>query len=395
MPRKKIYRVYILAFIFTLHIALSAYANSTFLSQIIGEKYVGVLYTIASIITLMLLSNTSLILKYFGNRKLILIFIMINMMSLATLIVSSNPVYISMAFIAFMVTNTLVLFCVDIFIEHFGTPNTIGRTRGIYLTITNLGWICSPLISSFLITKEGGYRAIYILAFIMTIVMSLGMFVYVKKFKDKVYQKTPFLKVYKFLKTNRHIRAIAFINFILQFFFAIMVVYIPLYLHAHIGLAWNKLGIIFTIMLIPFILLGIPTGILIDKYHVRKRLLITIGLLIMIVSTILISQFTTSSIVFWAIILFMTRVGAALVETTSEIYFFTHVREEDAYLLSIFRDMTPIAYIIAPILASLFLLIFPFKYLFLGLGIFVIIGLYYVTQLKHRHHAIGIPDQNK
>ncbi|MDQ5971783.1 MAG: hypothetical protein QG566_729 [Patescibacteria group bacterium] len=392
--KKKIYRVYILAFIFTLHIALSAYANSSFLALNVGESYVGTLYTIAAILNLLLLSNTSFILKYFGNRRLVLVFLMINMASLATLIVSSNPVYIALAFISFVVTNTLVLFCIDIFIEHFGTPKTVGRTRGFYLTVTNLAWIASPVLAGFLITHEGGYRAIYMVAFVMAILMSLGMFLFVKKFRDKTYVKTPFLKIYKFLKTNTHIRAITLINFILQFFFAIMVIYVPLYLNIHIGLSWQKLGIIFTMMLLPFVLLGIPLGKLIDKYHVRKRFLLTIGFLVMAISTMFISQMNTQSVLFWGILLFMTRVGAAIVETTSEIYFFTHVREEDAYLLSIFRDMHPVSYVIAPLLGSLFLLFFPFKFLFIALGIFTLVGLYYVTQLKHRHHAIGIPDQN-
>lgn len=174
-----------------------------------------------------------------------------------------------------------------------------------------------------------------------------------------------------------------------------MVVYTPIYLHEHIGLGWDKLGVIFTFMLLPFVLFSIPIGKLIDRYHVHKRMLLNIGFVIMGVSTILISQLDTKSVVFWAIILFMTRVGAAIVETTSEIYFFTHVREEDAYLLSIFRDMTPVAYIVAPLIGSLFILFFPFQYLFIGLGMFTFIGLYYVIKLKHNHHEIGIPDQNK
>jgi MFS family permease len=393
--KKKINRVYILAFIFTLHIALSAYANSSFLALNVGENYVGTIYTVAAILNLMLLSNTSVILKYFGNRRLVLVLLMINMGSLATLIVSSSALLVSIAFIAFVVTNILVLFCIDIFIEHFGTPKTVGSTRGFYLTITNLAWIASPILSGFLITHGGGYRAIYIVAFIMTIIMSLGMFLFIKKFKDKTYVKTPFLKIYKFLKTNRHIRAITFINFILQFFFAIMIIYIPIYLNTHINLGWEKLGAIFTIMLLPFVIFSIPIGKLIDKYHVHKRFLLNIGFLIMAISTIVISQIDSTSVIFWGIILFMTRTGAAIIETTSEIYFFTHVREEDAYLLSIFRDMHPVAYVVAPILGSLFILFFPFKYLFIALGIFTLVGLYYVTQLKHNHHEIGIPDSHK
>lgn len=390
---KKIYRVYILAFIFTLHIALSAYANSSFLSINLGDNYVGILYTIASIVTLLLLSNTSVILKYFGNRRLILLFILGNMTSLATLITTNNTLYIAIAFIVFMVTNTLVMFCIDIFVEHFGTPETIGKTRGRYLTITNAAWIISPILSGFLITHHGGYKAIYVVAFIMTIFMALGMFLFVKKFQDRAYIKVPFLTVYKFLKQNKHILAITMINFILQFFFASMVIYTPIYLHNHIGLDWDKIGIIFTIMLLPFILLGIPLGKLMDKYHVHKKTLLAVGLLIISISTVTISQISSDTILFWAVALFMTRVGASIVEVTSEIYFFTHIREEDAYLLSIFRDMIPVAYIIAPLLGSLFLLFFPFKYLFVYLGIFVLAGFYYITHLKH-NNGFTVPHED-
>ena len=48
----------------------------------------------------------------------------------------------------------------------------------------------------------------------------------------------------------------------------------------------------------------------------------------------------------------MTRVGASMVETISEMYFFTHVREEDAHLLSIYRDMSPLSSFIAPLLGN-------------------------------------------
>ncbi len=388
------YRVYILAFIFALHIALSAYVNSTFIAESVGEKYVGIMYTVAALVTLLLLSNTSVILKYFGNRRLALIFVIINMLSLATFIITTNPLYVGVAFILFLATNVLVFFCIDIFIEHFGTPNTVGRTRGVYLTIVNFAWVISPLLSGFLITRGGGYVAIYALTFIMTACMALGLIFSVKKFSDRSYVKTPFLKAYKFLKTNRHLLSITLINFILQFFFALMVIYTPIYLHQHIGLAWDKIGIIFTIMLAPFVLLSIPLGKLIDTYHVRKRVLLTIGFCIISLSTIAISGIGTKSIIVWGIILFATRVGACIAQTVSEIYFFTHVREEDAYLLSVFRDMEPVAYIIAPLLGTLFLYYFPFKYLFVTLGVFTLSGLYYIAHLKH-NHGITIPDQNQ
>ncbi len=394
MKFTKINRMYILSFLFTLHIALSAYVNSTFLSGIVSEKFVGILYTLSSLATLLLLSKSSNILKYFGNKRLTLWLLLANMLSLFGMITSKNPYIISTAFVVFVSTNTQILFCIDIFIEHFGNKKTIGKNRGLYLTIINLAWMLSPLLTSYLITKEGGYKTIYILAFITTIIMTLGLLFSVQKFKDKSYKKTPFLETYRYLKTNHHMLAITVINFILQFFYAWMVVYTPIYLYQHIGLGWGQIGIIFTIMLSPFVIFGIPVGILVDKYHVKKRTLLYIGFIIISISTFLISMITTKSVVLWSIILFTTRLGASIIETTSEIYFFTHVREEEAYLLSVFRDMTPVAYIVAPLLSTVLFIFLPFNFLFIILSIILLSGLYYIPKLMH-NHEYGVSNQNK
>lgn len=377
--------MYVLSFLFTLHIALSAYINSTFLIKIISEKYVGLLFAIASLVTLFMLSKSVNALKHFGNRKFVLIALLINMLSLAGMITSKNPYIIGSSFVLLSATNTLIIFSIDIFIEHFGDPKTIGKIRGLYLTIINLAWMLTPLATAFLITKEGGYVSIYILSFIATVIMTIGLLFSVRTFKDKTYVKTPFLETYRYLKTNHHMMAITIINFILQFFFAWMVVYMPIYLYQHIGLGWSQIGVIFTIMLAPFVIFGLPVGVLVDKYHVRKRTLLYIGILIMSIATFAISFITTPNVVLWAFVLFMTRTGASITETTSEIYFFTHIKEEDTYLLSVFRDMMPIAYIIAPIVSTVIFIFLPLKFLFAILGVIVLCGLYYIPKLKHNH----------
>jgi len=384
----KITRMYVLSFLFSIHIALSAYVNSTFLLKIISEKYVGILFTISSVITLILLAKSTNLLKHFGNRKFVLVSLLINMTSLAGMIVSKNAYIIGTSFVALSATNTLVYLSIDIFIEHFGNPESIGKTRGTYLMIVNLAWMLCPLITSFLITKEGGYISIYILSFIATIIMAIGLVFSVRKFEDKSYIKTPFLQTYKYLKENHHMLAITMINFILQFFYALMIVYTPIYLYEHIGFGWSQIGIIFTIMLAPFVIFGLPIGILIDKYHIKKRLLLSIGIIIMGLSTLSISYVTSTNVALWAFILFMTRTGATIVETVGEIYFFTHTKEEDAYLLSIYRDMNPVAYIVAPLFATIIFIFFPFKFLFTILAIIVIAGLYYIPHLKHNHCPI-------
>lgn len=388
MRKTKLKRMYILSFLFTLHIALSAYVNSTFLANIFPEKYVGIMYTLASLSTLFLLSKSVNILKYFGNKRLTMRLLLINMLSLVGMITSSNPIIVGLSFITFTSTNTQILYCIDIFIEHFTNPKTTGKTRGLYLTVINLAWMMSPLIAAFLITKEGGYKAIYTLAFIATFIMTIGLLFSVKTFKDKKYEKTPFLETFRYLRQNKHMFTVTMINFLLQFFYAWMVVYIPLYLYDHIGLDWQRIGIIFTIMLSPFVLLSLPVGVIIDKYHVKKRTLLYFGFSIIIISTFIISFISNQNIITWALILFLTRVGASIIETTSEIYFFSHTTDKDAYLLSIYRDMNPVAYIIAPIISTIILIFLPFKYLFIVLAIILLSGFYFIPKLRKNHENI-------
>jgi len=388
--------MYILSFIFSLHIAISAYVNSKFLTGIINENYVGILYTIAFLLTLFLLIKSSGILKNFGNRRLILTFLVANMISLVGLITSHNPYVIGTSFILFSMTNTLVFFCIDIFVEHFGTMKTIGKTRGTYLTILNIAWVLSPIFSSFLITKGGGYRTIYIIAFLMVALMTFGLVFATKSFKDKTYTRTPFLETFKYLKINSHMFAIMIINFLLQFFYVWMIIYTPIYFFNHLGFSWSQIGIMFTIMLVPFVILEFPIGIFIDKYNLNKKSLLYIGFAIIIASTALISFVATLSIIIWSIILFMTRVGASIIESTTEIYFFTNVKEEDAYLLGAYRDMMPISYIVAPIIATLVFLILPYKYLFVVLSVILTIGFIFIPKLKNKHNDENIlPNTNQ
>lgn len=225
-------------------------------------------------------------------------------------------------------------------------------------------------------------------------IMTIGVLFYIRQFEDSAYKKTPFLETYRYLKTNGHMLAITIINFILQFFYAWMVVYTPIYLYKHIGLSWEQIGVVFTIMLSAFVIFEFPVGILIDKYGVKKRTLMYIGFFIITISTTLISIIYTKDIIIWSIIMFLTRVGASIIESTGEIYLFTHITESDASLLGVFRDMNPVAYIIAPLLATVIFMFLPFNYLFIILSIILLSGFYYIPKLKHNHiYGIPNPDQ--
>lgn len=380
MNKQYLTRVYILGFLFSFHLALTAYVNSTFLSTFISEKYIGLMYAASSLITLVVLSSLSSILAKIGNKKTTVIFLLGNILSIAAFLFASNLWLLTAAFVIFLTTNTLVFYCFDIFIEHWSAKGAIGRARGLYLTTINLAWVLSPILTGSIIQAHG-YKGMYLLAGILGASVLVLLPFFVRHFKDPAYIKISLTKAWNRLKQSPNIMRIVFLNFLLQFFFALMIVYTPIYLHEYLHFDWKHIGIIFTIMLSPFVLLGFPLGKIADKTGREKSFLVA-GFLITAITTYYVGVLSSTSIILWAILLFLTRVGAATIETMSEIYFFKHVSEKDTDMLSIFRDMTPVAFLIAPLVGSAVIATGSYSVLFIGLSILMGIGAYASYTIK-------------
>ena len=171
------------------------------------------------------------------------------------------------------------------------------------------------------------------------------------------------------------------VQFLLQLFYSYMVIYTPIYLSKYIGFSWTEIGIMFSIMLLPFIIFEIPIGDLADKKYGEKEFL-SAGLLIMGLATIFISFVTMKNFWIWATILFITRIGAAFVEVSSDSYFFKKVDQSKADVISFYRLTRPLSYIVAPLLATLCLQFIPFEYTFIVIGAILIIGTRYSLALE-------------
>ena len=204
---------------------------------------------------------------------------------------------------------------------------------------------------------------------------------FLKDFKDPEYKRMPVLKTIETFAQNKKLSKIYIINLILKFFFAWMIIYTPIYLHQYVGFDWKQIGLIFTIMLLPFIILDFPLGKLSDRVGEKKML--ALGFVISASATLLIPFISSATVWLWALILFTTRVGAATIEVMSESYFFKSVQEEDVGTTSFFRNTTPLSFILAPLIATPILFLVPsFEYLFFVLGIILLLGLFITIRLK-------------
>lgn len=372
--------IYLAGFLFSISLALTSYINSSFLENYINEYYIGAIYIIASIITIIGLLEMPRILTRLGNRSTTIFFSILCFLSLILLAFSTNSYVAISAFIIYFVSSNFIIASLDIFIEDFSQGLSIGKQRGLYLMIINLAWVVSQMISGSVIAKSS-FLGIYLLSASFMLLVSIIFLFFLQDFRDPKYTKIPILKTLKVFITNKNVSKIYFINLILKLFFAWMIIYTPIYLYEYMNFGWDKIGLIFTIMLIPFILVDYPLGKLSDKIGEKKMLIG--GFFITAIFTLFIPFISEPKIWIWALILFGTRVGAATIEIMSETYFFKVVNERKADEISFFRNTTPISFIIGPALAIPTLLLVPsFKYLFVVLGTLMIFGLLLSLRIK-------------
>ena len=294
LNHKKTLRIlYAMTFLFSIHMALTSYINSSFLGTFINTKFVGLIYTITSIFAILALFEMPRILKRFGNYRTISFFLLINTISLFLLSTLNNKIFIIPIFIIYLSTINLIIASIDIFVEDFSSKEATGNIRGIFLTILNSGWVIAQLAMGFFASKIS-YSGLYAISFFFVIIVLFIVKSKLKKFEDPIYKKIPIKEtIYKILQ-NKHISKIYVSNFLLQFFYVWMIIYTPIYLNQNMNFAWNKIGIIFTIMLLPFIILQLPLGKLSDKIGEKK--LLNLGFILIIISTISLAFINSKSI---------------------------------------------------------------------------------------------------
>jgi MFS family permease len=253
--------------------------------------------------------------------------------------------------------------------------------RGLYLTIYNLGWLVSPFLAGEILNYLN-FQYIFLVSLILNLPLALILYFKFRHAENHyAHQTFNVAKTLAKILTRPGLRKIFTLSFLLQFFYAVEVVYIPIYLIQNIGLNWEQIGIIFTIMLVPFVLIQYPAGYLADKYFGEKEMLF-IGLVLMGSTAIIMGFLNTSDLVIWSIVLFISRIGASLFEIMRETYFFKKVDVDNIDIINAFRSTIPLAYLVAPALAITIIYYSQLNYLFVVMGVILLLGLWPTLTLK-------------
>jgi hypothetical protein len=283
-------------------------------------------------------------------------------------------------FIIFLSADSIIYLCLDINLEkETKSEGTTGNKRGIFLTAQNIAWVISPLALA-LFVNQNTFGVIYLLSGAILIPLFVIAILSFKNIKEVKVAESKIISTLRSLKSRGDEARIIGVQFILNFFYSWMVIYLPLLLSKQMGFGWDKIGIIFTIMLLPFVLFEMPAGSLADKKYGEREILF-LGFIIMFISTAIIPSLLSATFLIWAVVLFGTRTGASLIEISSETYFFKHVKEEDTGIISLFRMARPLSYVVAPLIALPVIYFFSYSTSFYFLAFFVLLGLLFVPKI--------------
>ncbi len=376
---------FVLIFVSSLLLAFNFFfvyfINSSFIETVVGQRYVATFFAIGAVLNIALFMNTSRILRKYGNFKLTLYLSLLEIVILLGIGSIGIPWVVVTLFVLHQALSPVLLYTLDIFLEKFSTAANIGSIRGTYLTMMNIPPVIAPVIVGIILLKPE-YWKIYFISAIFLIPFIIIMIMNFKKFEDPEYTPASLTDSLKSFFSNVNLSNIFKDNLILHFFYAVMVIYMPIYLNNTIGFTWPEIGTMFSIMLLPFILFQIPLGSIEDRNHDEKQVLVT-GFLIMSIATILMSFVVEKNFILWTALLFISRVGASFVEVSSENYFFRHIRSENASYVSIFRMTRSLPYLVIPAMSYLVICYFGAQYVFLIMGLIVFLGgLRYTFELK-------------
>lgn len=375
--------VYLISTIFAFQTLLTAYTSSTYMEKFISSESVGLVYAAGALGAIFLSIFSTHILRKIGNVNFVLLAMLAITILLLVIGFAFTPTLTIVAFILFFMINPQIYLNIDIFLETLiGTDEaTTGSKRGIILTGMSIASFFSPIAMSYIVGSENNLSMVYFVAAGVGLLFIMFVIARFRCFYDPIYATIKFKDIIKSFIGNTDIKIVVYSQFLLQFFYTWAIVYFPLYLATEIGLGWDMIGKIIAVGLFAFILLEYPAGRLADR-HTGEKELMAIGFVFLAIGSACFAFMDTKVILYWMILFFITRVGASLVEITTESYFFKQVRGDDPSMINMFRLARPTATLAGVLVGSLSLLFLPFNLIFIVLAFIMVTGIFFTMRLN-------------
>ncbi|MEM3113135.1 MAG: MFS transporter [Candidatus Pacearchaeota archaeon] len=255
------------------------------------------------------------------------------------------------------------------------------RNEGIIYTFANIAFIIGPLIAGYISSKSGNPMIFIITSILIFLTLIIFNFSNIKDDHElKKTHKNLFLNAFKFLKNKD--RSIAYIiGSGPSFWWALIYLFIPLYIINN-GLDKLWIGYFLFAVPIPLIFLEYKISNKVNKTGFRK--LFTFGFLIASISALI--CFFLGNIYIILGVLILASIGLAMLEPTTEAYFFfVSNKKDEQRFYGPYNTRIELGGLAGKFIPGIILLFLPFKYIFIVFS--AIMFLFFLISLISKNKA--------
>lgn len=374
--------IYTLSFLFVLHTFLVTYINSTYLEGYLSPEGVGALFAVGSALSVLGFIFISQALRALGNVYLTLVLAVLEIIALVVMGTTTVTANAIIAFVVFIAINPLIFLSIDIFQETLiGDDEThTGQTRGLILSLMSLASVVGTVLMGIIVGRDTNLSMVYYTAAGIMAIFTLFLISRLCTFADPEYKQHRFRSVLFTIWHNQNLRYVNLSHLLLQIFFVWMVIYLPIHLITNIGLSWSEVSIAIGAGLAVFALFDGPIGYIADRFIGEKEMM-GLGFVILATASFTMAVINTSAVAAWIILMVASRFGGALVEATTEGYFFKQTNGSDAGVISFFRLLRPLSSLLGALIGSAALLYLPLNLTFVVLAILMLPGILFALAL--------------
>lgn len=382
LNEKKIHLLYGMSFLLGLCGSLVMYTASSYFSEAWNTENIGWIYFfVYSISFLELLFFDRLV--YAWGKSMVLFFLLFSQILVFLGLSSFDPSPLPSIFLILGLFLGKVLWtALDSLLEGYSVDSRSGRIRGIFLASMNAGLFFGPFLSTKIIDVFG-YQKLYTLTLVLFCFLLILSMWTLSLHNQKISQTRNLRDVFHEMKNNKDLFFIYWLAFTLEVFYAVMIIFTPLYLTS-LGMSFSDIGIILSLALLPFIFLQYPVGYIADRFLGEKELMI-VALTIMGMGVFCLPFLESNSVFLWSSILIFGRVGASFLEVLRDSYFYKKIDGDAVGLISYFRTAGSLGYIVVALTSSLFLVFFDISQVFWLAFICIVLALYPALSLRDNH----------
>jgi MFS family permease len=262
----------------------------------------------------------------------------------------------------------------------------LSRNEGIMYTFANTAWVLGPLIAG-LISEKYGIPMVFLLASIF-ILIAFFLFKVVKLKDNRIKKRTDnhFYKNFVDFFKNKDLRIAYILGGGVNFWWSLIYLFIPLLIIKQLHISW--VGYFLFAIAIPLITIQYYFSKLAGKIGFKK--IFQMGFLIPCILALM--CFFTSNIFLIMSFLIIASIGLAMLESTTEAYFFDILKgKQDLRFYGPYNTTIDVNQFLGRIISAIILLFLPFKFIFLfySIGMFGFFLISFKTkniiEIKRKH----------